>query len=143
MLALSNQACEMPFRQPCRHYTQFVPCLLVFGAGQPLSSPNILTIPCFGSTIEIWSPARESDNDTWQPELLPLPSVPHAAPVRSPPCFPPRRGALRRRRPPLRLFRRRLPRPVLSVPPRPSETRLLLPPAATRTSIFSRPRSGP
>src|ERR1039457_3055302 len=66
----------------------------------------------------------ESDNDTWQPELLPLPSVPHAAPVRSPPCLPPRRGALRRRRPPLRLFRRRLPRPVLSVPPRPPETRL-------------------
>src|ERR1017187_2447366 len=40
----------------------------------------------------------ESANDTWQPELLPLTSVPHAAPVRSPPCLPPRRGALRRRR---------------------------------------------
>src|SRR5664280_2975309 len=69
-----------------------------------------------------------------------LPSVPLAAPVRGPPCLPRRGGALRRRRPPLRLFPRRLPRPVLSVPPRSSKTRFLLPPTTTRTSVLARPR---
>src|SRR5258707_279370 len=54
------------------------------------------------------------------------------------------RGALHRGlRSPLRLFPRRLPRPVLSVPPRSSKTRLLLPPTATWPSILSRPRPRP